>query len=180
MKKKKIIVLGVSGGIAAYKSAALCSHLVQDGFEVKVVMTENACRFVTPLLFQTLSRNPVVVSLWEQNDWQPGHVSLADEMDILVVAPATADIIAKMAHGIADDALSTLAATFSGKTLIVPAMNPGMWSHPACRDNIKILSKRKVNFCGPVSGHVACGNAQGAGRMAEPEEIRKAILEILK
>lgn len=180
MKKPITISLGITGGIAAYKSASLCSALVQAGFVVKVVMTQNACRFVTPLVFQTLSQNPVTTSLWDVPAWQPEHVALADETDILVIAPATADILAKMAHGIADDALSTLAATFSGKTLVAPAMNPAMWAHPACKDNVKILKKRGVLFCGPVTGHVACGKNEKAGRMAEPEEIFTAIRELLK
>ena len=168
------IVLGVCGGIAAYKSAQLCSSLGQAGFDVQVVMTENATRFVTPLTFSTLSRHPVISTLWESLEWKPDHVALADEINLLVIAPATANMIAKLANGIADDALSTLGATFGGKTLLAPEMNPKMWAHPACRENVAKLESRGVKFCGPVSGHVACG-ADGVGRMAEVAEIQAAI-----
>ncbi len=170
----KKIALGICGGIAAYKSAQLCSNLTRAGYEVQVVMTENATRFVTPLTFSTLSRRPVITSLWEAPEWKPEHVALADEIEMLVIAPATANMIAKLANGIADDALSTLGATFSGKTLLAPAMNPQMWAHPACRENVAKLVERGVKFCGPESGHVACG-ADGVGRMAEVAAIQAAI-----
>lgn len=179
MKKNPIIVLGVTGGIAAYKSAELCSRLVQNDCEVHVVMTENAARFVTPLTFRTLSQQDVLVSLWENDNWRPGHVSLADVADIFVVAPASADFIAKYTYGIADDALTTFAATFNGKTLLAPAMNPQMWLHAACRENIAVLKRRGVSFCGPVNGRVACG-APGEGRMAEASDIADAVMALLK
>ena len=169
----KVIALGVTGGIAAYKAADLCSRLGRK-YDVRVLMTENATRFVTPLTFKTLSRNEVVTSLWEEHEWRPEHVALADEAKLFAVVPATADFIAKFAHGIADDALSTFAATFAGPTLLAPAMNPKMWSNPACIDNVALLKSRGVKFCGPASGHVACG-ADGVGRMAEVEEILAAI-----
>ena len=169
----KVIALGVTGGIAAYKAADLCSKLARK-YDVRVLMTENATRFVTPLTFRTLSRNAVVTSLWEEPEWRPEHVALADEADLLAVVPATADFIAKFAHGIADDALTTFAATFAGPVLLAPAMNPKMWTHPACADNVSLLERRGVKFCGPVEGRVACG-ADGMGRMAEPEEIFSAV-----
>ncbi len=170
---EKVIALGITGGIAAYKAADLCSRLSRQ-HEVRVLMTENAARFVTPLTFQTLSRNWVITSLWEAPDWRPEHVALADQADVLVVAPASANFLAKFAHGIADDALTTFAATFSGPVLVAPAMNPRMWRHPACVDNVALLKRRGVNFCGPASGRVACG-AEGEGRMAEVEEILAAV-----
>ena len=175
---KQLIALGVTGGIAAFKSAALCSELVKSGFEVQVLMTENATRFVTPLTFRTLSRNAVVTSLWDLPQWQPEHVSLAQSAALFVTAPATADFIAKYACGIADDALTTFAATYDGPVLLAPAMNPKMWGQPACADNVALLKSRGVSFCGPVSGHVACG-ADGVGRMAEPEQILAAIETLL-
>ena len=175
----KAVVLGVTGGIAAYKSAALCSKLVQEGFEVKVVMTENATKFVTPLTFRTLSKNDVTTSLWDEPEWKPEHVSLANQADLFVVAPATANFIAKYANGIADDALSTFAATYLGKTIIAPAMNPNMWQNPACAENVEKLKKRGVVVVGPESGHVACGSP-GYGRMSEPEKILAAVKDALK
>ncbi|MCQ2377723.1 MAG: phosphopantothenoylcysteine decarboxylase [Victivallaceae bacterium] len=178
-KERPVIALGVTGGIAACKSAELCGKLVQTGFPVRVLMTENATRFVTPLTFRTLSRNDVILSLWEGNgDWRPAHIALADEAEIFVVAPASADFIAKYACGIADDALTTFAAAFDGKTLLVPAMNPKMWAHAACRENVEKLAARGVAFCGPVRGRVACG-AVGVGRMAEVDAILAAIGKML-
>ena len=170
---QKVIALGVTGGIAAYKAADLCGKLAKK-YDVRVLMTENATRFVAPLTFKTLSRHAVVTSLWEEAEWRPEHVALADEADVFAVVPATADFLAKFAHGIADDALTTFAATFAGPVLVAPAMNPKMWAHPACVDNVALLKKRGVRFCGPVSGHVACG-ADGMGRMVEPPEILAAI-----
>ena len=167
---EKLIALGVTGGIAAYKAAELCSLFVKSGYEVQVLMTENAARFVTPLTFRTLSRRPVVTSLWDVEEWRPEHVALSDEAALFVAAPATANFLAKLAHGIADDALSTFAATFDGPVLAAPAMNPKMWAHPACRANVELLRSRGVQFCGPDAGRVACGDA-GIGRLAAPETI---------
>ena len=175
----KVVVLGVTGGIAAYKSAALCSKLAQAGYDVRVVMTENATKFVTPLTFRTLSRNEVVTSLWDEPLWTPEHVALASEADLFVVAPATANFIAKYANGIADDALSTFAATFEGKSIAAPAMNPAMWRNPACVKNVSELKARGVIFVGPECGHVACGDP-GAGRLSEPEKIFEAVEDALR
>lgn len=178
MKKDKLIVLGVTGGIAAYKAADLCSQLAKE-FEVQVIMTGNACRFVAPLTFRTLSRRPVITSLWaDESEWRPRHVALADEADLLAVAPATANFLAKAACGIADDALSTFCATFSGRKLFAPAMNPQMWQQPACQENVKTLQKRGVEIAGPATGSVACG-AAGTGRMLEAAEIAALIREML-
>ncbi len=173
------VVLGVTGGIAAYKSAALAGLFMKAGYALQVVMTENSTRFVTPLTFQTLSRRPVITSLWETADWQPEHVALADACILFVVAPATANSLAKLANGIADDALTTFGATYAGPTLLAPAMNPKMYAHPACVENVERLRKRGVSFIGPETGRVACG-ADGPGRMAEPEAIFQAALELLR
>lgn len=178
MNEERLVVLGVTGGIAAFKAAQLCSALARE-FPVQVVMTENACRFVSPLTFRTLSRRPVVTSLWsDDGEWRPRHVELAAEAALVVVAPATANCLAKMAHGIADDALSTLLAARSGPVLLAPAMNPGMWRHPACQENVAVLRQRGVRFVGPASGHVACG-PDGEGRMVEPEAVLAAVRELL-
>lgn len=178
MKSDKLIVLGVTGGIAAYKAADLCSQLAKE-FAVQVIMTENACRFVAPLTFRTLSRRPVITSLWaDETEWRPRHVALADEADLLVVAPATANFLAKAACGIADDALSTFCATFSGKKLFAPAMNPQMWQQEACQENVALLKKRHVEIAGPATGNVACG-AAGTGRMVEAAEIAEIIRQMV-
>ncbi len=177
-RERRLIVLGVTGGIAAYKSAELCSSLIRNGFDVQVVMTVNATRFVTPLTFRTLSRRPVVESLWETPEWRPEHVALADAAALLAVAPATADFIAKFAHGIADDALTTFAATFGGPVLLAPAMNPAMWRHPACVANVAVLRERGVRMIGPESGRVACG-PDGVGRMSEPAAILAAVQSLM-
>ena len=175
----KRIVLGITGGIAAYKAADLCSRLVRENITVQVIMTENARRFVSELTFRTLSRRPVVTSLWEVPEWRPEHVALASQCDLFAVVPATANFIAKLANGIADDALTTFGATFNGKTLLAPAMNPQMWMHPACRKNIETLRERGVLFAGPAEGRVACGD-DGPGRMAEPAAILAEIPRILE
>ena len=174
MKSDKLIVLGVTGSIAAFKAADLCSKLAKD-YEVQVIMTENACRFVTPVSFRTLSRRPVITTLWaDESLWRPRHVELSDEAALFGVVPATANFLAKAANGIADDALSTFAATFGGKHLYAPAMNPKMWAHPACAANVQLLRERGVIFAGPADGEVACG-AGGRGRMVEVPEILEII-----
>ncbi len=176
MSKPSLIVLGVTGGIAAYKAADLCSQLAKET-EVQVIMTENACKFVTPLTFRTLSRRPVLISLWDDtNEWRPRHVDLASEASLFVVAPATANFLAKSACGIADDALSTFCAAYNGKSIYAPAMNPQMWMHKACQENIATLKQRGVIFAGPDDGHVACG-ADGKGRMTSVGEILRIIHE---
>lgn len=173
--EKKHIVLGITGGIAAYKSAMLCSMLVQHDYEVKVVMTENSQEFVTPLTFKTLSRNEVMTSLWNREVWRPGHVAWADWADLLLIVPATANIMGKIANGIADDALSTLAICMPlGKIMLAPAMNPAMWNNVFVQKNVGLLKEAGVNFCGPADGHVACG-AGGSGRMEEPQTIFDAV-----
>ena len=173
------LVLGVTGSIAAYKAAELTSQLRKAGIEVQVIMTEAATHLVCPQTFQTLSRAPVVTNLWDSPEWQPRHIELALETKLLVVAPATADILAKMAHGIADDALSTFCLSHDGPVLVAPAMNPRMWKHPATQANMQVLKERGVRLVGPVVGSVACGEA-GMGRMASVEEILASALELMK
>ena len=175
----KNIVLGVTGGIAAYKSAEVVSRLRHSGASVHVIMTRNATEFVSPLTFQTLSAHPVVTDTFDTPEkWDVEHVALAKLADIFVIAPATANILAKMAHGIADDMLSTTVLATKAPILAAPAMNTGMWTAEATRTNIKILRERCVFFAGPESGMLACGD-EGAGRMSEPAEIVKRIEEIL-
>ena len=175
----KEIVLGVTGGIAAYKSAEIVSRLRHSGANVHVIMTRNATEFVTPLTFQTLSANPVVTDTFTAPEyWNVEHVALAKLAEVFVVAPATANILAKMASGIADDMLSTTLLATKAPILVAPAMNTGMWTAPATQNNVKVLKERGVRMIGPESGMLACGD-QGAGRMSEPETIVGEICRIL-
>ena len=184
-KMSKRILLGVTGSIAAYKAAELVRLFVKNGDEVRVVMTPAACEFVSPLTFQTLSRNPVYVEEFNPvyveefkrpAEWRPEHISLAD-CDLAVVAPATANTIAKLRYGLADNLLtSTLLAT-RAPIAIAPAMNDGMWENAVTRENIAALEKRGVKIVAPGYGELACGTS-GLGRMAEPEEIFKAVESI--
>lgn len=174
-----VVVLGVTGGIAAYKAADLVSRMTRSGLEVHVIMTHAALEFVTERTFLTLSRQPVTTSLWETPEWKPEHVALARRADLLAIAPCTADMLGKMAHGIADDALSTYVLAHEKPVIVAPAMNPAMWRNVAVRDNAEILRRRGVIFVGPASGRVACGE-DGTGRMAEPAEILARIEQELK
>ena len=176
---KTTIALGVTGSIAAYKAADLCSKLVQADFDVVVLMTQAATKLVTEQTFLTLSKNPVITDLWETQEWQPGHIALAERAELLVIAPATANFIGKYTNGIADDALTTYALSHSGKVIIVPAMNPKMWAHPAVQANITTLKKRGVIFCGPADGRVACG-ADGTGRLERVETILNSIVKTIQ
>ncbi|MDD3694372.1 MAG: flavoprotein [Lentisphaeria bacterium] len=177
-KTEKLVVLGVSGSIAAYKAADLTSKLSQAGYTVQVIMTASAQKLVCAQTFLTLSRQPVVCDLWEIPDWRPGHIALAERCQLLLVAPATANILAKMAHGIADDALSTYYLSHTGTVMVAPAMNPRMWQHPATQENCRILRERGVRFIGPDSGNVACGTG-GTGRMSAVTEIFQAVADCL-
>jgi phosphopantothenoylcysteine decarboxylase/phosphopantothenate--cysteine ligase len=171
---KKTIALGVTGSIAAYKAADLCSKLVQENYEVIVLMTESATKLVTPQTFLTLSKNQVITDLWKMPDWQPGHIELSERAEIFAVVPATANFIGKYANGIADDALTTYALSHTGRVVIAPAMNPKMWKHPAVQSNIEILKRRGVELVGPASGRVACGD-NGEGRMESVDAIFHSI-----
>ena len=168
------VVLGVTGSIAAYKACELVRLLVKRGDDVHVVMTEHARAFGTPLTFQTLSRNPVERDLFDDpQDWKPGHVSLAASADLVVVAPATANILAKMAHGIADDLLSSTLLATKAPVVVAPAMIDGMWANPATQANVATLVARGVRVVQPGTGDLACGTS-GTGRMSEPSEILSA------
>ena len=169
-----VVVLGVTGGIAAYKAADLTSKMVQRGIAVHVIMTAAATELVTARTFLTLSRNPVTTSLWTAPEWQPEHVALAQQADLLVIAPCTADLLGKMAHGIADDALSTYVLAHEQPVVVAPAMNPAMWRHPAVQANVALLRERGVIFAGPATGHVACGD-DGAGRMVDVAELLAVV-----
>ena len=171
----KNIILGVTGGIAVYKAADLCSKLVSEGFDVRIVMTGNALRLISDRIFLTLSKHPVLTDLFSGLQPRPEHVDLAEWADLLVVAPCTANFIGKYAAGIADDALSTTALTFRGAVLLAPAMNENMWNSPVVQDNLaKLVQKLGVRTVGPDTGRLACGTS-GKGRMAEPADILEAI-----
>ena len=175
----KEIVLGVTGGIAAYKAAEVVSRLRKMGASVHVIMTENARQFITPLTLETLSGNPVVHDTFERPaTWEVEHIALAKRAEVFVIAPATANILAKMACGIADDMLSTTVLATKAPVLVAPAMNTGMWTAPATRQNVETLRQRGVCFVGPEAGFLACGD-EGSGRMSEPAAIVEAIEAIL-
>ena len=171
------VLLGITGGVAAYKSAHLARLLTAAGAEVTVVMTESATRFVGPDTFAALTGRPVHTSLWER----PGevlHVRLAHEADLAIVAPATANLLAKLAHGLADDLLTSTLLEYAGPLVIAPAMHTGMWEHPATRGNVETLEGRGVTFVGPAEGALAHGDS-GVGRLAEPETIAAEALAVL-
>lgn len=173
------VVLGVTGSIAAYKAADLVRLMVRRGWEVSVIMTQAAEEFVTPLTFQTLSRHPVGRGLFEEKDgWHPEHVSYADRADVLVIAPCTANVIAKLACGLADDLLSCTALATRAPVVIAPAMNDNMWAHPATRVNIETLTQRGVTFTAVGSGDLACGR-KGEGRLVELDKIIDAVAGVL-
>ena len=175
----KNVVLGVSGGIACYKACEIVSRLKKAGADVDVIMTEHAREFVTPLTFQTLAKSTVVLDEFAPvKEYDIKHISLAKKADIMVVAPATANVIAKFAGGIADDMLSTTYLASSAKKLICPAMNVNMYEDEATQKNIALLKERGVIFCEPNVGLLACGDV-GKGRMAEPVDIVAAITKIL-
>lgn len=175
---KPCIILGVTGGIAVYKAADLCSKLTHQGYDVHVVMTEHAIRLISERIFFTLSGNPVLTDLFSIPEGKPEHVRLAEIADLLVVAPCTANFIGKFANGIADDALTTTAITHRGAVLLAPAMNTNMWDAPALQANLATLRSRGIQFIGPEKGILACGT-EGIGRMSEPADVLKKIMEIL-
>ena len=175
----KEIVLGVTGGIAAYKAAEVVSRLRKMGASVHVIMTENARQFIAPLTLETLSGNPVVYDTFERPaTWEVEHIALAKRAEVFVIAPATANILAKMACGIADDMLSTTVLATKAPVLVAPAMNTGMWTAPVTRQNVETLRQRGVGLVGPEAGFLACGD-EGSGRMSEPAAIVEAIEAIL-
>ena len=173
------IVMGVTGGIAAYKACEVVSRLKKLGHDVDVIMTENATRLVAPLTFETLSKRPVCVDTFTRTEsWDVKHVSLAQKADLFLVAPATANLMAKLACGIADDMLTTTLLATKAPILLAPAMNTGMWTADATQANLRTLQARGVHFVGTESGFLACGDT-GAGRMSEPVQIVEAAEKLL-
>jgi len=178
----KNIVMGVTGSIAAHKAADLASLLTKAKYDVRVVMTSDAQRFITPLPFKTLTRNRVVTDLYEEDEWnKPAHIRLADEAELLLIAPATANVIAKMAHGLADDALTCIAVALNpaAKVLIAPAMNGKMWLHAATQENVGILKRRGAEFIGPEEGMLSCGY-EGIGRLWPVDAIAERVFRLTR
>ena len=173
------ILLGVTGSIAAYKAADIASQLTKLGHQVTCILTKEAVEFVTPLTLQTLSKNAVITDLFaEKEGWQPGHIQLADDADLLLIAPATANVLAAMAHGFANDALTAIALATRAPMLIAPAMNGKMWQHPATQRNAETLKGWGAKFIEPAEGLLACGY-EGVGRLAPVEEIVAAAVRLL-
>ena len=179
MLKDKTILLGVTGGIAAYKSAMLASRLVKTGACVHVIMTQNATNFINPITFETLTRNKCIVDTFDRNfEFKVEHVALAQKADVIMVAPATANVIAKLAHGLADDMLTTTILASKAPKIIAPAMNTGMYENPVTQDNIELLKHYGMEVITPASGHLACGDS-GAGKMPEPETLFQYICKTI-
>lgn len=178
--KDRTILLGVTGGIAIHKSLDVASQLVKSGASVHVVMTENATRLIQPLQFQIISRNPVLLDIFDAGtDWKPPHIDLADRADLLMIVPATANIIGKLANGIADDPLSTVAVSVHCPVLLAPAMNGHMYQNPFVQRNINTLKTHGYHFIEPASGDLACGY-EGVGRLNTVETILEGVNGILK
>lgn len=179
MLKGKTVVLGVSGGIACFKAAALASMLKKQHADVQVIMTENATKFVTPMTFEQLTGSRALVDTFDRNfTHSVEHIAVADRADLVLIAPATANVIAKLAHGLADDMLTTTVLACSCKKAIAPAMNTGMYENPVTQDNIEILRKYGWEIVEPASGRLACG-AVGKGRLPEPGELLEVCLHAL-
>jgi phosphopantothenoylcysteine decarboxylase/phosphopantothenate--cysteine ligase len=175
----KNIVVGVTGGISAYKTVTLCSRLVKAGALVDVILTDAAAEFVRPITFQALIHRPVITEMFSLlQETEIGHVSLGKRADLMIIAPATANTLAKLAHGFADNMLTTTALACRNPILVAPAMETGMWDNPATRANLQILRERDVWVVGPEAGHLASG-ASGAGRMSEPDELFRAARWVL-
>lgn len=180
MIEGKYILHGVSSSIACYKAVELARLFLKAEAEVRVIMTENATKMVQPIQFEALTGNPVYVDVFSnRNQWQVEHVVASKWGDVLIVAPATANILAKMAHGIADDALTTMYLAFPGKTFVAPAMHQEMWKHPATMRNIDILKERGTVIIGPEKGDLASGD-EGVGRMSDPQKIFDIIKEFFE
>ena len=178
MKNPPVILLGVTGGIAAFKAAALTSLLTRAGMDVRVVMTKNAAELVSPRTFQALSKNPVYTDMFSDDSSAHPHIDLARQCSLMCVAPATANFLGKAANGIADDLLTTTVLAFGGPIILAPAMNETMWQKPAVKRNVKTLAKDGFLFVGPETGRLSCGES-GVGRMAEPEQILQKIQDVL-
>lgn len=177
---KKEIILGVTGSIAAYRACDIINNLRRAGLGVTVVMTKEAKEFISPLTFQTLSHNKVYSEMFEvSSEWNPLHTSLADKADLILIAPACANIIGKLANGICDDLLACVVLASKSKLLIAPAMNEKMYANPAIQENIKKLKSRGAKFIGPIKGPLACGH-QGIGHIAATDSIIAEVKRSLK
>lgn len=176
MEKKKTVVLGVTGGIAAYKTASLASMLVKNGYDVQVLMTKNATNFINPIVFETLTRHKCLIDTFDRNfEYSVEHVSISKQASVVMIAPATANVIGKLAHGIADDMLTTtVMACRTCKKIIAPAMNTEMYLNPVVQDNLKTLEKYGYEIIKPAEGYLACGDI-GPGKMPEPEVLYEYI-----
>ena len=173
------ILLGISGSIAAYKAADLASLLTKSGHQVTAIMTDGATQFITALTLQTLTRRPVITSVWDEREsGRPGHIELADEADLLLIAPASADVLAQLAHGLANDALTSIALATLAPVLVAPAMNGKMWLHAATQSNVTQLKNRGVRFIGPEEGMLACGY-EGIGRLWPVDGLAMEVESIL-
>ncbi|WP_206026347.1 flavoprotein [Roseimicrobium sp. ORNL1] len=176
----KHILLGVTGSIAAYKAADLASQLVKQGCKVTCVMTKDSQQFITPLTLQVLSKQPVVTDLFDEKEsWRPTHIGLADSANLLLIAPASANVLAAMAHGLANDALTTIALATRAPVLVAPAMNGKMWAHPATQKNVETLKSWGHHFIGPDDGMLACGY-EGSGRLWPVEGVVARAMEVLE
>ena len=180
MANSKHIILGVTGSIAAYKAAELARLMIKKKWEVSVVMTQAATRFVGELTFRTLTRRPVVIDMFQETEtWRPTHIALADWADVLVIAPCTANVMAKLAHGLADDALSATALACQAPLVVAPAMNEKMWNHSATRENLRLLKSRGAVVVNVEQGELAC-DCEGRGRLAALDTIVAAVARRLK
>lgn len=174
-----LVLLGVTGSIAAYKAVELLRLMIKTGYDVNVIMTAAAVRFVGELTFRTLSRNPVTVDQFERPElWQPGHVSLAEKAGLMVIAPCTANVLAKIALGLSDDMLGATALATMAPLVVAPAMNNNMWQHPATQGHLRLLRDRGAEIVEPENGELACGS-EGSGRMREPKVIMETIKRML-
>ena len=174
------IVIGITGGIAAYKACDIVSYLKKDGFNIDVIMTKNACEFISPLTLETLSGNKVITDMFERPDHREvEHISLAKKANLFLIVPATANILGKVANGIADDMLSTTIMATKAPVIFAPAMNDGMYSNPIVQDNIKKLENYGYKFIEPATGHLACGY-DGKGKLAKKEDIIDYVRELIK
>ncbi|MFN2351213.1 MAG: flavoprotein [Kiritimatiellia bacterium] len=172
------VILGVTGSIAAYKAVELLRLLRKDGYEVRVVMTPSATRFVGELTFRTLSQHPVLVDMFAAPDiWEPAHIAWAQRAAVMLIAPCTANVLAKLAHGLADDALTATALACEAPLIVAPAMNSAMWRNAATLANVRTLRERGVQVIDPVAGEMACGTS-GPGRMPEPPDILRVLREL--
>ncbi len=176
---EKNIVVGVCGSIAAYKVPSIIRKLHENGWNVKVIMTKSAKKFVTPLTFETISKNQVYTDMFKKDVWEISHISLSDYAKVILVVPATANIIGKVACGIADDLLSSTIMAFSGKVIFAPAMNFRMWENPIVQENVKKLKNHGYTFVGPETGKLADGRT-GAGRLADIDKIVETVEKIFQ